>query len=74
MAMTVNTAHAPIGSDLVYRAITRIEHAIEDLRSLSRTRATVKSLNSLSNRELADLGLVRADIERIARNMSRRVL
>jgi uncharacterized protein YjiS (DUF1127 family) len=27
---------------------------------------TVSELNALSNRELADLGIVRADIERIA--------
>ncbi|SOH93032.1 protein of unknown function [Monaibacterium marinum] len=74
MTMTVNTAFAPIGSDLVYRVVTSIEHAIVELRAIPRARATVKSLNSLSNRELSDLGLVRADIQRIARNMSRRVL
>jgi uncharacterized protein YjiS (DUF1127 family) len=32
---------------------------------------TVSELNALSNRELADLGIVRADIEAIARQSAR---
>lgn len=74
MAMTTYTATAPIGSDLVYRAVTAIEHMMLELRALPRVRATNKALNSLTNHELADLGLVRADIQRIARNMTRRSL
>ncbi|WP_185804345.1 DUF1127 domain-containing protein [Pontivivens nitratireducens] len=74
MALTAYSTPAPLGSDLVYRFVTKIEHILLDLRALPRARATQRVLNSLSNRELADLGLVRADIQYIARNLCHRAL
>lgn len=40
---------------------------IRNYRNWRRVRETVSELNRLTNRELADLGINRADIERVAR-------
>ena len=40
---------------------------VRNYRNWRRYRATVSELNSLSNRELADLGISRADIHQVAR-------
>ena len=40
---------------------------IRSYRNWRRVRETVSELNRLSNRELADLGIHRGDIERVAR-------
>ena len=40
---------------------------IRNYQNWRRVRETVNELNRLSNRELADLGINRADIERVAR-------
>jgi uncharacterized protein YjiS (DUF1127 family) len=40
---------------------------IRNYRNWRRVRETVNELNRLSNRELADLGINRAEIERVAR-------
>lgn len=40
---------------------------INALRNWQRYNETVRELNRLSNRELADLGITRGDIARIAR-------
>jgi uncharacterized protein YjiS (DUF1127 family) len=45
-------------------SIKEIAHKIHDWRRL---RASIRELQSLSDRELADLGINRADIEFIAR-------
>ena len=41
------------------------------LRRWRRYRETVRELNSLSSRDLSDVGIVRGDINRIAREASR---
>ena len=46
-------------------------HIRERYSRWQRYTRTVNELNSLSNRDLADLGIVRADITRIARESVR---
>ena len=71
MAMTRINVAAPLGADLIYRAVTFVEEAYLDLRALPRTRAVRKALESLTDWELNDLGVVRADIRGIARRVGR---
>ena len=72
MTMITSPATAPVLSGAIYNLVTRLEHVWIDLRALPRVRATAKALNALTDRELNDLGLVRADIPRIARGLGRR--
>ena len=71
MAMTRTHIAAPMGAALIYRAVTLVEEAVAELRAMPRTRTLRKSLESLSDWELNDLGVVRADIHAIARRAGR---
>lgn len=44
-----------------------VSHIIERVRAYMRYRASVRALSSLSERELADIGLTRGDIRDAAR-------
>lgn len=74
MAMMPYTSTAPIGADLVYRAVTAIEHVILEMRVWSRARATAKTLSKLTAWELDDLGLSRADIKRASYKAARKAI
>jgi uncharacterized protein YjiS (DUF1127 family) len=47
-----------------------ISHIIERVRAYMRFRASVRALNALNDRELADIGLLRSDIEDKAREVA----
>jgi uncharacterized protein YjiS (DUF1127 family) len=44
-----------------------IAHLIERIRAYARYRASVRALNDLSDRELADIGVARGNIVNVAR-------
>ncbi len=44
-----------------------IAHFIERIRAYARYRASVRALNELTDRELADIGVTRGSISEIAR-------
>lgn len=44
-----------------------ISHIIERVRAYLRYRASVRALSVLTERELADIGLTRSDIDDVAR-------
>ncbi|WP_316015762.1 DUF1127 domain-containing protein [Roseobacter sp. HKCCA0434] len=72
MAMMSPTPFAPFGAETVYRVVSRVETAWLALRNAPLARITSRSLNTLSNRELEDVGLSRADIHKLSRRMLRR--
>jgi uncharacterized protein YjiS (DUF1127 family) len=49
-----------------------LSHLIHMFRAWRRYDASLRELNSLGDRELADIGLARSDIERIAWETARR--
>lgn len=65
---TFDTNRTSFGSTTVAARISSLLHtAIETVSSWNDARMTNKVLSSLSNRELEDIGLTRADIDRVAR-------
>lgn len=45
-----------------------VSHIITRIRSYMRYRASVRALSQLNDRELADIGLTRGDIETVAKD------
>ena len=68
MATTnIRTAVAPFGAITVHRVVTALSGVVDKLRAWNDTRRTVNVLRALSNAQLDDIGLTRADIERFGR-------
>ena len=53
-----------LSSRIIYLAV----QAVSDLVDWVETRRTTRLLSQLSDRELQDVGLIRADIDRVARS------
>lgn len=66
MAVQDTTRVAPFGALTVFRAVTNVEGMWNTLIEWNTRRQTAKALNKLTNRELDDIGLTRADIAMIA--------
>ena len=67
MAAVETTRPAPFGAITTYRAINSVSRAFRALSAWNDVRATRNSLSKLSDRQLDDIGLCRADIDTIAR-------
>lgn len=65
MAATETTRPAPFGAVTTFRAVTLVERAFWALRNWNDARTTRKALAKLSDRELDDIGLCRADLDRL---------
>lgn len=65
MAATETTRSAPFGAITTFRAVNLAERALWALRSWNDARITRKALTKLSDRELDDIGLCRADLDRL---------
>ena len=63
MAATVTSAPAPLGAISVYRVVQSVDRSFRAVSAWNARRMTRKVLHRLSNRELDDIGLCRADIE-----------
>ena len=63
MAAIVTSAPAPLGAITVYRVVQSVDRCIHAVSAWNARRMTRKVLHRLSNRELDDIGLCRADIE-----------
>ncbi len=48
-------------------AVNSVEKMVEAMRQNRKYRKTLSELNALDDRELADIGLIRADIQTVAR-------
>ena len=73
MAMTTQTSVAPMGATAVYRTVTLLDRALTSVRQWMIANETAEGLHELSDRQLDDLGLLRANIDDVAANMARRV-
>ena len=67
MAAVETTRPAPFGAITTYRAINGMSRAFRALSAWNDARATRNSLSKLSDRQLDDIGLCRADIDTIVR-------
>ncbi|MDR6263943.1 MULTISPECIES: DUF1127 domain-containing protein [Rhodobacterales] len=65
MALASNTRLAPFGAIATYTVVTRVEAVFSALVEWNTKRKTTKILSQLSDRELADIGLIRGDLDNI---------
>lgn len=63
MAAIETTRTAPFGAITIHRIVRLAEGALLSLREWNDLRKTRNALSKLSERELADIGLTRADID-----------
>lgn len=67
MAAVETTRPAPYGAITTYRAINAVSRAFRAISAWNDARATRSALGNLSDRQLDDIGLCRADIDTITR-------
>ncbi len=65
MAAIETTRTAPLGAATTYRFISALSGAFAAVSAWNDARATRNALARLTDRELDDIGLCRADLERI---------
>ncbi|QYK41294.1 MAG: DUF1127 domain-containing protein [Paracoccaceae bacterium] len=65
MAATETTRPAPFGAITTYRFVSVISMALATLATWNEARVTRNALAKLTDRELDDIGLCRADIDHI---------
>ena len=66
MAASDTSRPAPFGAITTYGFVQFFANTRERLQRWNDTRRTRNALRVLSDRELADIGLTRADVERVA--------
>ena len=66
MAAVETTRPAPFGAITTYRALNGLSNVFAALSAWNDARVTRNALGKLSDRELDDIGLCRADIEDIS--------
>ena len=67
MANVQNTNRVPFGAVATYGVVQFVANLREKVTTWNHLRITRKALNALSDRELTDIGLTRADIDRVTR-------
>lgn len=65
MATFETTRPAPFGAETVYRIVSVAEAAFSALVDWNNRRITRNALSRLSERDLADIGLTLADVDRM---------
>ncbi len=65
MALYETTRPAPFGAVTTFRIVTLIEKPIAAFKVWNDLRKTRNDLLRLSNRELADIGMLRSDIDHL---------
>lgn len=64
MASIQTSRTAPFGAVTTFRAVAMVETVANAISAWNTKRRTIRALQSLTDRELDDIGLCRADIER----------
>ena len=62
MASIPTSRTAPFGAVTTFRAVGVVESVIEAIKTWKTNRRTLMALSALSDRELDDIGLCRADL------------
>lgn len=65
MATFETTRPAPFGAETTYRIVSALDTIVAAVSDWNNKRATRNALSALSDRELTDIGLSRADVERL---------
>jgi uncharacterized protein YjiS (DUF1127 family) len=65
MAAFETTRPAPFGATSTYHFIQFVSNVLATVKGWNDARVTRKALSALSDRELDDIGLCRADIDRV---------
>lgn len=66
----ISDTHAvPFGAVTVHRIVTAVASVVAAVRRWNQTRHTIAQLRRLSDRQLDDIGLTRADIEKMSDGM-----
>ncbi len=73
MAYQGLTRPAPLGAETAYHIVSRVEALWNAFVEWNDARRTRRELERLSLRQLEDIGLTPADIDRVARNAARRI-
>ncbi len=73
MATMNPTNAAPFGAISTYRATRAVEAAVNSLVVWNAKRKTYKMLDRLTNRELEDIGMTRADVEALNTGLFRQL-
>lgn len=66
MAEINATSRVPFGAIATYGAVQAVANLRDRITTWYAVRSTRKALNALSDRELADIGLTRADVDSVA--------
>jgi len=72
MSVFVSKRSVPLGAVSALGVTSFVERAYASLRSWALARSTAKALGKLSDRELEDIGLIRADIADLADRLAQR--
>lgn len=67
--MNVSSYKSSFVSEGIQRALTSVEKFVAAAQQKHNDRKTMSALNALDDRELEDIGLVRADIEKTVQNI-----
>ena len=62
----------PLGAVTTFRVVSSVERAVERFSKWRSARATAVALSELSNAQLADIGVLRGEIEYVADRIARR--
>jgi uncharacterized protein YjiS (DUF1127 family) len=65
MALANNARPAPFGAIATFNLVNRFETAFKTISDWNAKRKTQNILSQLSDRELADIGLIRGDLDNL---------
>jgi uncharacterized protein YjiS (DUF1127 family) len=66
MSVSENSNAAPMGAITAFRVVTLFERAADAFAAWRRSRTTAKMLSDLSDKQLADIGLLRGQITEVS--------
>lgn len=72
MSVIETTRPAPLGSITTFRVVSFLERVVDAFVAWRSARATAVALSDLSDQQLADIGLVRGQIDDVADALARR--
>jgi uncharacterized protein YjiS (DUF1127 family) len=72
MTTLQSTRSAPLGSVATFGVVSFFERALDAFTAWRSARATAAELSRLSDKQLADIGLERAEIPDLARSLANR--
>jgi uncharacterized protein YjiS (DUF1127 family) len=72
MSVYETNRNVPLGAVTTFRLISSVERLIENVSKWRSARATATALSELSNAQLADIGVLRGEIDDVADRLVRR--